>query len=75
MNIDEIIMRASAIKLLANVGDKQAVFEECNRIIAICEAAQHSAHPTYGTLPASDVYTTPENLPVPVVRLVPPISG
>jgi len=39
MNIDEIIMRASAIKLLANVGDKQAVFEECDRIIAICEAA------------------------------------
>jgi hypothetical protein len=40
MNIDEIIMRASAIKL--NIGDKQAVFEECDRIIAICEAVQQS---------------------------------
>ena len=38
-------------------------------------AAQHSAHPTYGELPTSDVWTTPEGLPAPVVRLDPPISG
>jgi len=38
-------------------------------------APNNSVHPTYGTLPASDVYTTPENLPAPVVRLEPPISG
>ena len=38
-------------------------------------AAQQSVHPTYGELPASDVWTTPENLPAPVVRLVPPTSG
>ena len=39
------------------------------------EAAQHRVHPTYGTLPASDVWTTPEDLLTPVVRLDPPISG
>lgn len=39
------------------------------------QAAQQSVHPTYGELPASDVWTTPEDLPAPVVRLDPPISG
>lgn len=37
--------------------------------------AQQSVQPTYWTLPASEVYTTPENFPAPVVRLDPPISG
>ena len=44
MNVDEIIMRVSAIKLLINElhtpEDKQAINDECNRIIAICDAAQ-----------------------------------
>ncbi len=39
------------------------------------EAVEHRVHPTYGELPASDVWTTPEDLPAPVVRLDPPISG
>ena len=39
------------------------------------EAAEQGLHPTYGILPAPEVWTTPEGLPAPVVRLSPPISG
>ncbi len=37
--------------------------------------AEQGVHPTYGELPASDVWTTPEDLPAPIVRLDPTISG
>ena len=39
------------------------------------KAAQPRLHPTYGTLPAPEVYTTPEDFSAPEVRLIPPISG
>ena len=39
------------------------------------EAAEQSVHPTYGELPAPEVWTTPDGLSAPVVRLDPPISG
>jgi hypothetical protein len=37
-------------------------------------AAKQNALPTYGELLASDIYTTPENLPAPVVRLDPLVN-
>ena len=42
---------------------------------AIKHAAQHKMHPTYGSLPPSEVFSTPEDMPTPKVNLVPPISG
>jgi hypothetical protein len=62
MNIDEIIMRASAIKL--NIGDKQAVFEECDRIIAICEAAQQSVQSDFAPVCEHGNYITKSSCPV-----------
>lgn len=41
---------------------------------ALIKVAQHGVQPTYGTLPAPEVYTTPEDFSAPVVRLDPPIS-
>lgn len=38
-------------------------------------AVEQGLHPTYGTLPAPEVWTTPKDLPAPKVNLVPPISG
>jgi hypothetical protein len=45
-----------------------------NRIEEL-EAAQQGVQPTYGTLPAPEVWSTPEGTTAPVVRLDPPISG
>lgn len=39
-DIGEIGMRASAIKLLLHAGEKQAIINECNRIIEICEKVE-----------------------------------
>jgi len=50
------------------------LWREVQRLRKI-EAAQHGVHPTYGELPAPEVWTTPDGLSAPVVRLDPPISG
>lgn len=38
-------------------------------------AFQQGLHPTGGSLPPSEHWTTPEGMPTPKVNLVPPTSG
>lgn len=58
--------------------DEECLFK-CNdllgEVIRELENAEQGLHPTYGTLPAPEVWTTPKDLPAPKVNLVPPISG
>lgn len=61
--------------LVATLGIEEIarVTAEFNRIRPD-KAVEHSVRPTYGELPASDIWTTPKDLPAPIVRLDPPIS-
>lgn len=50
-------------------------FWELEEALQDLESFQQGLHPTYGTLPAPEVYTTPEDFSAPAVHLIPPISG
>lgn len=74
---DAVILIHEALKLISE-GSQAGIIGgkigECAFDVDV-HASQQSVHPTGGSLPTSEHWTTPEGMPTPKVNLIPPTSG